>query len=476
MSSPKMPLEPGDIEAAVQSRTNQLLRSNEKLREEAQRLLREKQELAKQLAEAVSGSQSEKAIRRAALNLLEDAEQARRVERQEVQARQQIEEELRASNRRKDEFLATLAHELRNPLAPIRNSLHLLRLAGTDSGAAERVREMLERQVNHMVRLVDDLLEVSRIQCGRIELRKEQIELAAVIRTAVETSKPLIEHAHHQLAISIPSEPLILMADPVRLAQVIANLLNNAAKYTRDGGQIWLTAKRDNSHVVVSVRDTGEGIPAKELSHVFELFTQVDRTLGRSQGGLGIGLSLVKTLVESHGGTVEVRSEGPGRGTEFLVRFPLASQQLLPATSLRPEKTRAVAYHRILVVDDNVDSADSLAALLKFLGADAETANDGEAALRLFASFRPSIAFLDIGMPGMDGYEVARRVRQRPEGRDVVLIALTGWGQDEDRRRSAEAGFNYHFVKPMEMSALQELIASLPYTRPQPIKAEREVT
>jgi signal transduction histidine kinase/ActR/RegA family two-component response regulator len=438
--------------------------------------MQENAELSQRLEVALAGGQNDRAIRRAALNLLEDAEIARRSERVQSAERHRIEEELRSANRRKDEFLATLAHELRNPLAPIRNSLHLLRLAGGDGVAAERVREMLERQVNHMVRLVDDLLEVSRIQCGRIELRLEQVELAAIVRTAVETSKPLIEAAHHQLAISLPSEPVMLNVDPVRLAQVFANLLNNAAKYTKDGGQIWITARKDGSHVLVSVRDTGEGIPTHELPHVFELFTQIDRTLGRSQGGLGIGLSLVRTLVESHGGTVEVKSEGAGRGTEFLVRLPLAADQLFSRSHRREDKPRAVAYHRILVVDDNQDSADSLAALLKYLGADVETANEGETGLKLFASFRPTIALLDIGMPGMDGFELARRARQMPAARDTVLIALTGWGQDEDRRRSKEAGFDHHFVKPIEFSALQELLATLPHTPPQPIKVQREVT
>jgi PAS domain S-box-containing protein len=238
------------------------------------------------------------------------------------------EQALKEAEHRKDEFLAMLAHELRNPLAPIRNSLHILRLAGTDNVAALRVHEMMERQVNHMVRLVDDLMEVSRITRGKIELRKEQVELAAVVRSAVDTSKPLIDTARHQLAISLPAEPLILEADPVRLAQVLANLLNNAAKYTDDGGQIWLTARREGANVVVSVRDTGMGIPADMLQKVFDLFTQVDRTYNRAQGGLGIGLTLVRSLVSKHGGSIEVKSDGPGKGSEFVVRLPLSAERL----------------------------------------------------------------------------------------------------------------------------------------------------
>jgi PAS domain S-box-containing protein len=381
------------------------------------------------------------------------------------------EEALKEADRRKNEFLATLAHELRNPLAPIRNSLHILRLAGSDSGAAERVHEMMERQVNHMIRLVDDLLEVSRISRGKIELRKEPVELAAVVRSAVETSKPLIDAARHQLAISLPAEPLVLEADPVRLAQVLANLLNNAAKYTDEGGQIWLTGRREGAQAVVSVRDNGAGIPRDMLQKVFDLFTQVDRTYNRSQGGLGIGLTLVRNLVDKHGGSVEARSAGPGQGSEFVVRLPLAEGRPGPqGANQRGDLPAAVAPRRILVVDDNLDAADSLAMLLKFLGADVYTVNGGPAAIEALTTYRPSVVLLDIGMPGMDGYEVARRARQHPEGRDVTLIALTGWGQEEDRRRSAEAGIDHHLVKPVELGALEALLDSLPHHHPRPVR------
>jgi signal transduction histidine kinase len=385
--------------------------------------------------------------------------------------RGRIEEELRRRaeqlaemDRRKDEFLATLAHELRNPLAPLRNSLSILRMSGDSNPAAERVHEMMERQVNHMVRLVDDLLEVSRITRGKIELRRERVELAVVLRSAVETSRPLMEAARHQLAITVPPEPLTVDADPVRLSQVIANLLNNAAKYTEEGGQIWLTARREGGEAAVSVRDTGLGIPADMLHRVFDMFAQVDRTLKRSQGGLGIGLTLARTLVEMHGGRVEARSEGPGKGSEFTIRLPLAAEDSKAAevrTRAGGAQPAGLSQQRVLVVDDNRDAADSLGMLLKFLGADAHVVYDGPSALQALHIYRPAVVFLDIGMPGMDGHEVARHVRQVPEFRGVLLIAMTGWGQEEDRRRSKAAGFDHHLVKPADADALQALLSSL---------------
>jgi signal transduction histidine kinase/ActR/RegA family two-component response regulator len=379
--------------------------------------------------------------------------------------RRQAEEALKEADRRKDEFLATLAHELRNPLAPIRNSLHILRLAGSDSGTAERVHEMMERQVGHMVRLVDELMEVSRITRGKIELRKEQVELADIIRSAVETSKPLIEAAGHQLAISLPAEPVTLEADPVRLTQVIANLLNNAAKFTKEGGQIWLDVRRKRSNAVVSVRDNGLGIPPDMLPKVFDLFTQLDRTYNRAQGGLGIGLTLVRSLVDMHGGSVEAKSDGPGQGSEFVVRLPLAVGKIGMYDRVESAGRLApVVPRRILVVDDSRDAADSLGMLLKFLGADVLTANDGPAALEALKTYRPSVVLLDLGMPGMDGLEVARRARSQPEGRNVTLIALSGWGQEQDRRRSKEAGIDHHLVKPVDLSALEQLLAALSVT------------
>ncbi len=386
--------------------------------------------------------------------------------------RGRIEEELRQRaeqlaemDRRKDEFLATLAHELRNPLAPLRNSLNILRMSGGSDPSVERVYEMMERQVNHMIRLVDDLLEVSRITRGKIEFRKECVDLATVLRSAIETSRPLIEAAHHQLAITLPAERVILEADPVRLSQVIANLLNNAAKYTEEGGQIWLTARCEGNEAIVSVRDSGLGIPADMLPRVFDMFAQVDRTLKRSQGGLGIGLTLARTLVEMHGGRIEARSDGLGQGSQFLVHLPLAGENFVAAEG-RPraqgQQPIGLYQQRVLVVDDNRDAADSLGMLLKFLGADAYVVYDGSAALEALRIYRPTTVFLDIGMPGLDGYEIARHVRQAPECGDVMLIAMTGWGQEEDRRRSKEAGFDHHLIKPANADTLQTLLASLP--------------
>jgi signal transduction histidine kinase/ActR/RegA family two-component response regulator len=372
------------------------------------------------------------------------------------------ESELREAHRRKDEFLAILAHELRNPLAPIRNSLHILRLTSQHDPTVRRAGETMERQVGHIVRLVDDLLEVSRITSGKIELRRERVEVATVVRSAAETSRPLIAAASHHLSLEVPPEPLMLEADPVRLAQVFANLLNNAAKYTDAGGQIGLTVRREGRGVVISVRDTGMGIPREMLPRVFELFTQVDRHGERAQGGLGIGLTLVKSLVELHDGTVEAYSEGPGRGSEFVVRLPLAAPRGIgdiPAAAAGP--VAALALRRVLVVDDNRDAAESLGMLLKLLGADVEVAYDGASALEALATYRPTIVLLDIGMPGMDGHEVARRIRSQPEFDDVTLIALTGWGQEEDRRHARTAGFDYHLIKPADIGAIETLLHSL---------------
>jgi CheY-like chemotaxis protein len=369
--------------------------------------------------------------------------------------------ELQEADRRKDDFLATLAHELRNPLAPIRNSLHILRLSGELTPAGERVHEMMERQVNCLVRLVDDLLEVSRISRGKIELRKENIAVAAIIRQAVETSRPLIDAAGHQLAISLPTEVLTLHGDLVRLAQVVSNLLNNSARYTETGGQIWLNARRDGSEVVISVRDTGKGIPPEKLPKVFDMFLQVDPTFSHGQGGLGIGLTLVKRLTEMHGGRVEAKSHGAGHGSEFLIRLPLAASPMptpnpLPAAAGNAEP---LEQRRILVVDDNRDVADSLAMLLRCLGAEVTIAYSGKEAIESVPAFSPHVVLLDLGMPDVDGYDVARQIRQTIKNRNLRLIALTGWGQEADRRRTAEAGFDHHLVKPVDPEALEALLS-----------------
>ena len=379
---------------------------------------------------------------------------------EDVTERRHAEEDLREADRRKDEFLATLAHELRNPLAPIRNSLHILGMSGVDDAAVKRVTEMMTRQVAHMVRMVDDLLEVSRISRGKIELRKERVGLAAVLRNAIDTSLPLVEAARHKLLVTIPPEPLVLDADPVRLAQVFANLLNNAAKYTPDGGEIAVEVSVAAGMASVCVRDNGEGIPPAMLGRVFNMFTQVN-TGSRAQGGLGIGLTLARTLVQLHGGSIEAFSDGPGKGCQFLVRLPLAPD--MPETK-GPEEIpahdgSAPVLKRVLVVDDNHDAADSLGMLLEFLGAQTMVVHDGPAALAAIASFKPSVVLLDLGMPGMSGIEVARRMREDPALAATKLVALTGWGQREDRRRTHEAGFDYHLVKPADVGTLQSILS-----------------
>jgi len=375
--------------------------------------------------------------------------------------RREVEDALREADQRKDEFLATLAHELRNPLAPIRNALHALRVAGASGATADRLHAMMERQVNHMVRLVDDLLEVSRITRGKIELRPELVPVAEVVRAAIETSRPLIDAGRHELDVALPDERLFLEADPVRLAQVIGNLLNNAAKYTPRGGRIRVAVERRDGEVVILVRDDGVGIPVDMLPRVFDLFTQVDRTLASAQGGLGIGLTLVRRIVELHGGRVEARSDGANRGSEFVVALPLAPSPVASTDALADGLgPGSLPERRVLIVDDNADAAESLGVLLRMLGADVVIANDGPTALATLQHFRPSLILLDIGMPGMHGYEVATRVRALPALDGVLLVALTGWGQSEDRQRSHAAGFDHHLVKPIDLAALQALLQS----------------
>ena len=368
---------------------------------------------------------------------------------------------LREADRRKDEFLAILAHELRNPLAPIRNSLHILRLSGATDPEIARVGEMMERQVNHMVRLVDDLLEVSRITRGKIELRKESVDMATIVRNAVEACRPLIDAAGHRLSIDLPSRPLRVEADPVRMAQVMSNLLNNAAKYTQPNGSIWLGVREESSEVVISVRDDGAGIPADMLPKVFDLFTQVDHGADRAQGGLGIGLTLVKSLVELHGGKVAVQSNGVGKGSEFVVRLALSDISVPGQTPVEAAADIGTLPRRILVVDDNRDAADSLAVLLEWLGAEVDVAYSGSEALDALDHLEPAVVLLDIGMPGMDGHEVARRIRERSGGERMTLVALTGWGQEEDVRRTRDAGFDHHLVKPADVDVLTRLLFDL---------------
>ncbi|HET9299209.1 MAG TPA: PAS domain S-box protein [Candidatus Polarisedimenticolaceae bacterium] len=375
------------------------------------------------------------------------------------EALRESEQALRDADRRKDEFLATLAHELRNPLAPLRNGVQIMRMAAGDPAAAEQCLAMMDRQLTQMARLVDDLMDMSRITSGKVALRMERVDLGRVVLQAVETSRPMIESRDHELTLDLTSKPVFVQADVVRLAQVISNLLNNAAKYTEPGGRITLLTRAEDGEAVVRVQDNGVGIPADMLGRVFDMFTQVDRALGRVQEGLGIGLTLVRRLVELHGGSVVARSAGPGQGSEFEIRMP-ASPRARAAREAADEGGRPDP-RRILVVDDNRDAATSLAMMLEMTGSETRTAWDGMEALEAAAAFRPDVIFLDLGMPRLDGYEAARRIRQQAWGRDVVLIALSGWGQEEDRRRSLESGFDAHLVKPVDLTELRRLLAGL---------------
>lgn len=376
--------------------------------------------------------------------------------------RRQLKKARQEADRRKDEFLAMLAHELRNPLTPILNAVQLLRLSGSNRGAIQSASEIMERQISQLVRLVDDLLDISRITRGKIELRQERVELASAVSHAIETTRPLLQSLGHRLAVTLPPQPVYLHGDLVRLTQIISNLLSNACKFTGKGGQIWLTVGCEGEQAVIRVRDTGIGIAADQLSRIFELFTQVDTSLERTHHGLGIGLTLVKNLAEMHGGAVEAHSNGHSQGSEFVVRLPLLvdmPKSLLPEPTLI--KRAATMRYRILVVDDNQDAATSLATWLKLIGNEIQIAYDGLAALEAATAFKPDIILLDIGLPKMNGYDVARRVRQQPWGEEMVLVALTGWGQDKDREKSREAGFNHHMVKPVDHAALTRLLTKL---------------
>jgi two-component system CheB/CheR fusion protein len=373
----------------------------------------------------------------------------------------QAEEALKTADRRKDEFLATLAHELRNPLAPISNALQFLRHPG-GKRRADRLLAMVERQVRQMVRLVDDLMEVSRISRGKVDLQTAPVALADILKTAVETSLSAFEAKHQQLTVEATNEAFKLDADKVRLTQVFANILNNAAKYTPPHGQVWLAARRDGRDVVVTVRDTGMGIKKEELPLIFEMFSQPHGRDGHTDSGLGIGLAMVRSLVELHGGSVEARSGGPGQGSEFIVRLPLID---CPDAVVRENESPAgasptlLAGRRVLVVDDNRDAADSLCQLLAARGADARAMYDGRSAIEFMKDMQPHAVVLDIGMPGMDGYEVARHIRQDKEQGKVQLIALSGWGQRADRERSRACGFDHHLTKPAELDSLLRILS-----------------
>jgi signal transduction histidine kinase/ActR/RegA family two-component response regulator len=372
--------------------------------------------------------------------------------------RARAEVSLRQADQRKDEFLATLGHELRNPLAPLLAGLQLLKMAQRDDATGGRAIAVMERQIRHLIRLVDDLLEVSRITTGHIDVRREPVDLSFIIRSAVDTSRPAIEFGRHELRLHLPQEPVTVSGDPVRLTQVFANILTNAAKYTNPGGRITVTMFRDGGRARVAVRDNGIGIPPDRLSAVFDMFTQVDRSSRRLQGGLGIGLTLVRSLVEMHGGQVSAKSDGPGTGSEFIVELPALHGDAEADDGSEPLSAK-VPPRRILLVDDNVDAAETLGLLLTTLGATISVAHSGHAALASLDAFEPDTVLLDIGMPEMDGYEVARAIRNRPRHADVLLIALTGWGQQDDQRRSRAAGFDHHLVKPPDLEKLRELLA-----------------
>jgi PAS domain S-box-containing protein len=376
----------------------------------------------------------------------------------DITERRRAEKALVEADRRKDEFIATLSHELRNPLAPLRNALNLLRLTTQADGKVARVYDVMERQLVHLVRLVDDLLEASRISRGVLELRRERVELASVIQNAVETSSPAIREAGHELVVKLPQKLVWLDGDPVRLAQVFSNLLNNAARFTDSGGRITISAEVSDGRACVSVRDTGRGFAPEVSGRLFEMFTKSDRS-----NGLGIGLALSRRLAQMHGGDIEARSDGEQRGAEFVVWLPLAAsggEGHVCATDTIEK--HAPTARRVLIADDNRDSADLLGELIHQLGSDVALASDGEEAVEVARAFRPDVAVLDVGMPKMDGYEAARRIRSESGGRRLKLVALTGWGQAEDRRLAREAGFDEHLVKPVELAALEALLAWAP--------------
>jgi signal transduction histidine kinase/ActR/RegA family two-component response regulator len=392
--------------------------------------------------------------------------------------RTQGEQDLREADRRKSEFLAMLAHEMRNPLASIHNALEIVRLMGDDAEAVASASAIMDRQVAQLVRVVDDLLDISRISRGRIELRKQRVDLATVIHQAVETVAPMAKHFDQPLTVELPPHPVRLDADPARLTQVFSNLLNNACKYSDPGARIRVAVRTTRGEpplpgspgrpgdAVVSVRDEGIGIAADQLARIFELFAQVDSSVERSQGGLGIGLTLVKSLVEQHGGQVEVHSDGPGRGSEFVVRLPLLHEAAAAGAAgdeagASEGRKKPAAKRRILVVDDNRDSADSLALLLRSAGHETATAYGGEEAVEVAHAFRPDVVLLDLGMPHVNGYEACKLIRSTPWGRDMVIIAQTGWGQDDDRAQTGQSGFQGHLTKPVNQNDLARLLAQL---------------
>lgn len=419
------------------------------------------------------------------INERQKAEEELRVAKEELESRvfertaelaqanhevRENEARLRQADRRKDEFLATLAHELRNPIAPIRYAVQVVNLKGPNTKEVRWAVEVIERQTQHMARLIDDLLDVNRITRNSLELRKERVELSRVIRAAVETSQPMIERGGHELTVDLPTEPIFLDADIVRLAQVFSNLLNNAAKYGKEAesrGHIRLTARIDGKNLVVAVKDSGVGISSSMLPHIFDMFTQVGRSLEQSEGGLGIGLSLAKRLVEMHGGIIAARSEGPGKGSEFIVTLPVAAATPAQTVTMPANTAPEVpSGQRVLIADDNPDVAEAFEVMLQTLGHDVVTAHDGVDALEKAAKFRPDVMVLDIGMPKLNGYDTARAARQESWGKNITLIALTGWGSEKDKLQSEDAGFDIHLVKPVDPISLGKLLDSLQTAKP----------
>ena len=447
-------------------------------RRELQDLNRTLAQANERLAEANTTLQAEKTRELETLNRVlqranQELESANRSLQTEVAERARVELALKEADRHKDEFLAMLAHELRNPLAPIHNAVQLMHRQSFADPQLTWSRDVIGRQLAHLTRLVDDLLDVSRITRGKINLNKEVIELETLLTRTVETVQPLIDERGHTLTVEAPTGILAVLGDPTRLVQALGNVLGNAAKYTERGGRITLAAAESGSEVLIRIRDNGIGIPPELMPMIFNLFTQLDRTSGPAQSGLGIGLALVQRLVEMHGGSVAARSEGLGKGSEFLIRLPLfireqveSGQPLQQLSALEQSMTNAEGpartQRRILVADDNNDALESLATLLQLSGHEVYTAANGAMALEAAEQHRPEVALLDIGMPKLDGYEVARRIRAQPWGQRITLVALTGWGQESDRRRSQEAGFDSHLVKPLDLDKLTELLAALP--------------
>lgn len=402
--------------------------------------------------------------------LIESLDAARQRSQDRQQQLEKQHELLADGDRRKDEFLATLAHELRNPLTPISNALQLWPLIEEDRAEMDNIRAIMDRQVRQITRIIDDLMDVSRITRGKIELHKQSVDLSTLLQGAIEPIQPYIESCGQQVTVTLPTEPVFVDGDPARLAQVFGNLLNNATKYSGRNGVIWATASRRGDKALVSIRDNGPGIPQHMLSDIFEMFRQVDGTLSRSHGGLGIGLTLVKQLVELHGGTVEARSEGPGKGSEFIVTLPtfvaVGGRAQSDGTRHRSRQIHALPRRRILVVDDIQPAAQTLAMMLRGMGQEVAIVHDGPAAIDWALSHKPEAVFLDIAMPEMDGYEVARRLRGYSETATTVLVALTGYGQDSDRRRAFEAGFDHHMVKPPNLDALENVLLTVPASVP----------